>query len=99
MPAGELAAAGDNSEREPRQFLALSPKGALLGKENVMSNLRDAMGLRMPYGKQGSQFETEFEPGTGTIWGYFNPRGTPCFSLGLLKDIRTHDEALARDGG
>jgi len=64
-----------------------------------MSNLRDAMGLRMPYGKQESQFETEFEPATGTIWGYFNPRGTPCFSLGLLKDIRAHDEALARDGG
>jgi DSF synthase len=64
-----------------------------------MSNLRDAMGLRMPYGRPDSQFQTEFEPGTGTIWGYFNPRGTPCFSLGLLKDIRAHDNALAVNGG
>lgn len=64
-----------------------------------MSNLRDAIGLRMPYGKTTSQYETEFEPATGTVWGYFNPKGTPCFSLGLLKDIRVHDNALALNGG
>jgi DSF synthase len=64
-----------------------------------MSNLRDAMGLCLPYGKTNSQYETEFEPATGTVWGYFNPSGTPCFSLGLLKDIRAHDNALAANGG
>jgi DSF synthase len=64
-----------------------------------MSNMRDAVGLCLPYGRANSQYETEFEPATGTIWGYFNPRGTACFSLGLLKDIRVHDEALAMNGG
>lgn len=64
-----------------------------------MSNMQDASGLRVRYGKQGSQYETEFEPATGTVWGYFNPRGTACFSLGLLKDIRAHDGALAQNGG
>ena len=64
-----------------------------------MSNMRDATGLCIPYGKMNSQYQTEFEPASGTIWGYFNPRGTPCFSLGLLKDIRAHDEALAANGG
>ena len=64
-----------------------------------MSNLRDAIGICVPYGKANTQYETEFEPATGTIWGYFNPRGTACFSLGLLKDIRTHDSALAVNGG
>ena len=64
-----------------------------------MSNMNDAVGLRVPYGKVNSQYQTEFEPGSGTIWGYFNPRGTACFSLGLLKDIRTHDNALAVNGG
>jgi DSF synthase len=53
----------------------------------------------MPYGRANSQYETLFEPATGTIWGYFNPRGTACFSLGLLKDIRAHDDALASSGG
>jgi DSF synthase len=64
-----------------------------------MSNMRDALGLRLPYGKASSQYLTEFEPATGTIWGYVQPKGTPCFSLGLLKDIRRHDEALAANGG
>lgn len=64
-----------------------------------MSNLRDAQGLRLAYGQPGSQFQTEFEPATSTLWGYFNPRGRPCFSLGLLKDIRAHDNALAMNGG
>jgi len=64
-----------------------------------MSNMRDALGLRLPYGKATSQYLTEFDPATGTVWGYFNPKGTPCFSLGLLKDIRLHDNALAVNGG
>ena len=64
-----------------------------------MSNLNDAAGLRLSYGRRGSQYETEYEPATGTIWGYFNPRGTPCFSLALLKDIRAHDNALAMNSG
>lgn len=64
-----------------------------------MSNLRDADGLCVPYGKTNSQFSTEFEPATGTIWGYFKPKGTPCFSLGLLKSIREHDSALAINEG
>jgi len=64
-----------------------------------MSNMRDAIGLCVPYGRANSQYETEFEPATSTIWGYFKPKGTACFSLGLLKDIREHDEALAANGG
>jgi len=64
-----------------------------------MSNLHDAVGLLVAYGRTDSQFQTEFEPATGTIWGYFNPRGTACFSLGLLKDIRAHDSAIAVNGG
>jgi DSF synthase len=64
-----------------------------------MSNLRDAVGLCVPYGKANTQYETEFEPASGTIWGYFNPRGTACFSLGLLKDILAHDRHLIEGRG
>jgi DSF synthase len=64
-----------------------------------MSNMRDAVGLTLPYGRPGTQYQTEFEPATGTLWGYFSPRGTPCFSPGLLKDIRAHDDALVANGG
>jgi DSF synthase len=57
------------------------------------------MGLCVPYGRSSSQYQTEFEPATATVWGYFNPRGTACFSLGLLKDIREHDGTLALNAG
>src|SRR4051794_10402937 len=98
MPPGGPAAAGPNPAQTAAK-LALSPKGALLGKENVMSNMNDARGLRLPYGKVGSQYQTYLEPATSTIWGYFNPRESACFSLGLLKDVREHDNALAANGG
>jgi DSF synthase len=65
-----------------------------------MSNLRDATGLCLPYGRADSQYQTEFEPATGTVWGYFKPKhGVPCYSLGLLKDILEHDQQLVRNGG
>ena len=64
-----------------------------------MSNMKDAVGLCIPYGRDNSQYETEFEPATGTAWGYFNPRGTACYSLGLLKDILAHDQQLVANGG
>ena len=64
-----------------------------------MSNMNDVFGPRLPYGKVNSQYQTEFEPATGTIWGYFKPKGNACFSLGLLKDINAHDSALAANDG
>jgi DSF synthase len=71
-----------------------------LGKDETMSNLRDTVGLCIPYGKANSQYETEFEPATATLWGYLNPReGVPCFNLGLLKEITAHEEAFAASRG
>lgn len=64
-----------------------------------MSNLRDVVGLTIPYGKINSQYETEFEPAIATAWGYFNPKGVACYSLGLLKDMLAHDERLAANRG
>ena len=40
-----------------------------------MSNMRDAVGLCMPYGKADIRStRPQFEPATGTVWGYFNPK-------------------------
>lgn len=64
-----------------------------------MSNLRDAVGLRVPYGKPDSHYQTEFEPATEAIWAYMNPKdGTPCCSLGLLHDALDHDRELVANG-
>jgi DSF synthase len=61
-------------------------------------NMRDAEGLCIPYGRANSQYETQFDPASHTVWGYFKPRGTACYSLGLLKDILAHDQKLVANG-
>jgi DSF synthase len=63
-----------------------------------MSDMRDAMGLRAGW-KQFAETQYEFEPGTGTLWGYMNQRGNPCFNLGLLKEIRSVGNELTANSG
>jgi DSF synthase len=64
-----------------------------------MSNMSDAVGLCLPYGRADSQYETQYEPATGAVWTYLNPKGVACYNLGLLKAMRAHDEELAANGG
>lgn len=64
-----------------------------------MNAITEVANLRLPYGRSDSQFEVEFDPEFGTLWGFFNPSSTPCFSLSLLNDIRAHDSTLELNGG
>lgn len=64
-----------------------------------MSNLCDVVGLRAPCAKTYGQLEFEFEPASGTLWGFMKQRGNACFNLGILKEIRDHDAALSANGG
>lgn len=68
-----------------------------------MSNMQEvaflSSNLRAPYGKKYKQLDYEFEPADGVLWGLMKPKGTPCFNLGLLNDIREHDETLKANGG
>jgi DSF synthase len=70
----------------PRELYALPQ----VGTKPSISGLSDA---------RPTQFEVEFDREYGVVWGMFNPRGTPCFSLGLLNDIRAHDEQLELNQG
>ena len=63
-----------------------------------MSNMHDAVGLRSTY-KTLKETHYEFEPASGTLWGYMQQRGNPCFNLGLLKEIRTVGGELTANGG
>ena len=63
-----------------------------------MSDMRDATGLRGPC-KTYAEVQYEFEPATGTIWGWMNQRGNPCFNLSLLKDLRGFGGELTANGG
>jgi DSF synthase len=64
-----------------------------------MSNMHDAIGLRAPCARTYAELEFEFEPASGTLWGFMKQRGNACFNLGILKEIRDHDQALAANGG
>jgi DSF synthase len=64
-----------------------------------MSNMKDAVGLCLPYSKPDSPYETAFEPTLGAVWAYLNPKGLPCYSLELLKGMIAHDKQLADNGG
>lgn len=63
-----------------------------------MSNMSDAMGLRAAW-KTLAESEYEFDPATGTLWGYMKQRGNPCFNLALLKEIRTVGSELTANSG
>ena len=64
-----------------------------------MNQMTEIANLRFPCNRQGSNYDVEFDPTTGTIWGFFNPKGAPNFSLGLLADIRAHDSTLEKNRG
>src|SRR5258706_3245996 len=70
------------------------PLAGLLFRRMAMSNMKDAVGLRIPYSRPNSQYETEFVPATATAWGYFNPKGLACYILGYLKYMRAPDDRI-----
>ena len=63
-----------------------------------MSHMHDAIGLRAPW-KSFAETEYEFEPATGTLWGFMRQRGNPCFNLALLKEIAAIGNELATNSG
>ena len=64
-----------------------------------MNQMTEIANLRFQCGRQDSSYQVEFDPTTSTIWGFFNPSGTPNFSLALLADIRAHDGELVHNQG
>lgn len=60
-----------------------------------MNQMTEVGNLRFAIATHG-QLELEYEPSTAALWSFMNPRGTPCFSLGLLNDIRAHDAELEK---
>ena len=85
------------SGQGPGPRVATLPQGRIFGGI-IMSDLGDAKGLRSPC-RTYAEVQYEYEPATGTVWGFMNQRGNPCFNLGLLKDIRAFGGELTANGG
>ena len=46
-----------------------------------------------------TDYETEYEPEYGILWGFYNPQGGPNATLKLLEDVRKHDRLFETNGG
>ena len=46
-----------------------------------------------------TEYETEFEPEYGILWGFLNPQAGPIASIKLLEDVRKHDRLFESNGG
>jgi len=49
--------------------------------------------------RQYRQIEVRFDPEHATAWTYLKPSGAPCFNLGMLEELRAHDNAIESCGG
>jgi len=59
----------------------------------------DFKALEGLFQRKYEQIEVRFDPEQAIAWTYMNPSGAPCFNLGLLEELRTHDAAIAASGG
>ena len=46
-----------------------------------------------------TEFETEYDPEDGILWGFYNPQAGPKITLKLLEDVRKHDRLFESNGG
>ncbi len=46
-----------------------------------------------------TDYETEYEPEYGMLWGYCNPQTGPNMTLKLLEDVRKHDRLFESNAG
>jgi DSF synthase len=46
-----------------------------------------------------TEYETEYDPEFGILWGYINPQSAPNVTLKLLEDIRKHDRLFESNDG
>lgn len=67
---------------------------------NAMTELKN---LRIPFTADNNDeavfrhLEVEYDFETKSMWTYMRPPGTPCFSLGLLSELRSIDQSLRQN--
>ncbi len=59
----------------------------------------DLRAIQAAFDRKYEQLEIRFDPEYAVAWSYMKPIGAPCFNVGLLKDLRAHDQALEINGG
>ncbi|MEZ4447859.1 MAG: crotonase/enoyl-CoA hydratase family protein [Nannocystaceae bacterium] len=57
------------------------------------------MTSRLTYTGGQSLYRAEYCRATRTVWGTLEPKGIPCFSVELLRDLSAHDQRFRDAGG
>jgi DSF synthase len=55
--------------------------------------------LAAPRSLNLTDYETEYDPEYGILWGFMNPQAAPSVTLKLLEDVRAHDRLFESNGG
>jgi len=59
----------------------------------------DFKALEGMFQRRYHQIEIRFDPEHAIAWTFFRPSGVPCFNLGILNELRAHDESIEASGG
>jgi len=49
--------------------------------------------------REYKQIEVRFDPEEAVAWTYMKPCGAPCFSFGMLEELRAHEGTIEANGG
>ena len=49
--------------------------------------------------REYKQIEVGFDPEEAVAWTYMKPSGAPCFSFGMLEELRAHEGTIEANGG
>lgn len=67
---------------------------------NAITDVRHLLGTsRYPVGSPYRQIQVEYDPETRSVWTYLNPKGTPCFSIELLRELISSNSEFAKNDG
>lgn len=59
----------------------------------------DLKAFQGTFERKYEQIDVRFDPELAVAWTYMKPNGAPCFSLGMLEELRAHESALESCGG
>ena len=64
-----------------------------------MNSPVDFKAIEGMFQRQYKQIEVRFDAEHAVAWTYMKPSGAPCFSFGMLEELRAHDSTIESNGG
>jgi len=64
-----------------------------------MNSPVDFKAIEGMFQRKYQQIEVRFDAEHAVAWTYMKPSGAPCFSFGMLEELRAHDSAIESNGG